>query len=383
MFERKVRDRKIVSASGRSTWRTVLEHHLVPALGAYYVDKITRDDIERLKAELLAPRASAKRKRNLVGGRYAVATVNKVLAILRQITAEASDEFNIADPCRRVADVSNRGHRTFTREAPNALKPADVPRFLDEVRTRWPEHYAFVFLGFTTGLRPSSLRPLRRKGPNADVKWDSAELIVRRSHTHRDEVMDETKTGRDQTIALDQRQLDVLRWHCDRLDRENEKRRKRYPLLAESMSASELPSAADQVEPRRWVPVDVGPVQDVRETRHVAQPRLRGDAEMHAADVPGPLPRRERRRHRDALDLGTRDRGHAAALFDGERGRATRRPRRGDRPGHRARQARCVICSALLRLRQALSCRSRAPSVSRRCWPARVPKRATSGSREP
>ena len=41
-------------------------------------------------------------------------------------------------------------------------------------------------------------------------------------------------------IALDQRQLDVLQWHCDRLDRENEKRRKRYPLLAESMSASEL-----------------------------------------------------------------------------------------------------------------------------------------------
>ena len=71
-------------------------------------------------------------KRNLVGGRYAVATVNKIVAILRQITAEASDEFNIADPCRRVADVSNRGHRSYTREAPNALKPADVPRFLDE-----------------------------------------------------------------------------------------------------------------------------------------------------------------------------------------------------------------------------------------------------------
>jgi hypothetical protein len=124
--------------------------------------------------------------------RVELARRSEILAILRQITAEASDEFNIADPCRRVADV---------------------------------------------------------KGPNADGKWDSAELLVRRSHTHRDEAMGETKTGRDQTIALDQRRLDVLQWHCDRLDRENEKRRKRYPLLAESMDASELLFPAP---PTKW-----------------------------------------------------------------------------------------------------------------------------------
>ena len=50
------------------------------------------------------------------GEKYSPHTVNKIIAILRQITAEASDEFGIADPCRRVADVSLRGHRTATRK---------------------------------------------------------------------------------------------------------------------------------------------------------------------------------------------------------------------------------------------------------------------------
>ena len=103
--------------------------------------------------------------------------------MLRQVTAEASDEYNIADPCRRLDNVDTRAHRTYTYEEPNSLKPADVPRFLAEMRTRFPEHYAFVFLGFTTGLRPSSLHPLRARGPNADVKWDECKLLVRRSHT--------------------------------------------------------------------------------------------------------------------------------------------------------------------------------------------------------
>jgi len=233
VFERKVRDRKIVSAAGRATWRSTLEIHLVPAFGAYYVDKFGRDDIERFKDTLLA-----KVQKN--GEKYSPHTVNKIIAILRQITAEASDEFGIADPCRRVADVSLRGHRTYTRESPNALKPADVPRFLAEAEKRYPQHYAFVVLGFTTGLRPSSLRPLRRRGPNADVLWATGELLVRRSHTEGDEVMDETKTGRDQIIALDDRQLAILRAHCDQLDEANARRRKRNPLAAEALAGSDL-----------------------------------------------------------------------------------------------------------------------------------------------
>lgn len=254
VFERKVADGAILSARGRDKWESVLRVHLIPAFGGYFVDKIGLDDINRWKTrELLAPRAKwkdAKRDRGLAGERYSPETCNTILGVLRQVMAEAAAEFNFNDPCSKLKNVSKRGHRTYTYEEPNALKPEDLPKFLDEMRIRYPDHYAFALLGFTTGLRPSSLRPLRRRGPNADVKWDDCRLLVRRSHTKRAEVMDTTKTGEDLVIDLDPRQIEVLRWHCDRLDADNERRRKRgHTTHADAMDRSELlfPAA-----PTRW-----------------------------------------------------------------------------------------------------------------------------------
>lgn len=238
---------------GREKWEWCLRVHLIPAFGSIFIDKLTREDIERWKnEELLAERKhakDAKRTRALVHGRYSPQTANTILEVLRQVMAEASDEFNIADPCRKLDNVSTRGHRTYTYEEPNAIKPADVPRFLAEMRMRYPDHYAFVFLGFTTGLRPSSLRPLRRSGPNADIKWDDGKLLVRRSHTRGNEVMDSTKTGRDQIIDLDPEQIAVLRWHVDRLEQENKRRDRRAPDIAAAQRGSDLlfPAA-----PTRW-----------------------------------------------------------------------------------------------------------------------------------
>jgi hypothetical protein len=37
-----------------------------------------------------------------------------------------------------------------------------------------------ALVGFVTGLRPSTLRPLRRRGSEADVLWNKARLLVRR-----------------------------------------------------------------------------------------------------------------------------------------------------------------------------------------------------------
>ena len=105
--------------------------------------------------ELLADRKHAKgpkRTRALAHGRYSPQTANTIVEVLRQVMAEASEEFNIADPCRKLDNVSMRGHRTYTYEEPNAIKPADVPRLLAGM------------------LRPSSLRPLRRSGVAVGVR---------------------------------------------------------------------------------------------------------------------------------------------------------------------------------------------------------------------
>lgn len=254
VFERKVTDGAIASARGRDKWESILRVHLIPAFGPILVDKLGRDAIERWKVdELLAPRSKSKdtdRDREIAGARYSPETANTILGVLRQVMSEAADRYNFHDPCTKVKNISKRGHRTYTYESPNALRTEDLPRFLDEMRVRHPEHYAFVFLGFMTGQRPSSLRPLRRSGPNADVKWDDRRILIRRSHTKRAEVMETTKTGVDLTLAVPDSVIEVLRWHCDRLDAENARRRSRgHVEIADAMDASELlfPAA-----PTKW-----------------------------------------------------------------------------------------------------------------------------------
>lgn len=75
-----------------------------------------------------------------------------------------------------------------------------------------PTQYAMSFLGFMTGLRPSSLRPLRRKGELADIKWEEGVLLVRRSQTE-GEAMRRTKTKVKYRIELPENVIKVLRWH--------------------------------------------------------------------------------------------------------------------------------------------------------------------------
>lgn len=76
-------------------------------------------------------------------------------------------------------------------------------------------HYAFTFVGMMTGLRPSSLRPLRRDGATADIKWEDGILLVRRSQTIGTEVMETTKTDLHQRLTVPSELLDVLRWHVN------------------------------------------------------------------------------------------------------------------------------------------------------------------------
>lgn len=50
-----------------------------------------------------------------------------------------------------------------------------------------------LYLGLVTGLRPSTLRPLRRRAPECDVLEDEGRLLVRRSHSLDEEAMLTTK----------------------------------------------------------------------------------------------------------------------------------------------------------------------------------------------
>jgi integrase len=91
----------------------------------------------------------------------------------------------------------------------------EAAAFLSCMKEECPAQYAMTFLGFATGLRPSSMRPLRRTGSTPDVLWDDGVILVRRSHTLGDEFMKTTKTGLRQRITVPSEVMDVLRWHLE------------------------------------------------------------------------------------------------------------------------------------------------------------------------
>ncbi len=248
LLERKVTQREIKSARSRERWSITLEHLVagtegVPGFGDMFVDQIRVMHVENWKTGIA---------RLITAGQYSPTTANGWLAILRVVMKAAKRELGLPnDPTEGVTYFDTSEHETYTEEEPNALPPERVGEFLACMREVYPEHYAMTYLGFATGLRPSSMRPLRRKGPEPDVKWNEGVVLVRRSHTLGDEVMNTTKTKLRQRINVPTEVMEVLRGTRRRSSRPRSRSRRicssRPPTAATSRStacASRSPKSA-------------------------------------------------------------------------------------------------------------------------------------------
>lgn len=210
LFERKVTMREIKSARSRERWKITLTHLVagtlhVPGFGEMFIDQIGVKHVLNWKMGIATL---------INAGTYAPTTANGWLAVLRVILLAAKRELGLpSDPTDGIADFDTSEHAIYTDEEPNALPPERVAEFLETMREVFPQHFALTYLGIATGLRPSSMRPLRRKGPSSDVKWDEGVILVRRSHTLGNEVMDTTKTKLRQRIHVPPEVIEVLRWH--------------------------------------------------------------------------------------------------------------------------------------------------------------------------
>ena len=112
-------------------------------------------------------------------GDYSPNTANTWLAVLKVILGHAKLDYDL--PTNVGQDVRNfdsSEHRTYTREQPNALTAVELRDFLAALFEKYPQHFAMVYVGFATGLRPSSLRPLaaprRRGGREVEREFRSA-----------------------------------------------------------------------------------------------------------------------------------------------------------------------------------------------------------------
>ena len=209
LFERKVLKGEVESAQTRENWELMLRLHLFPTFGETYVDAISKGDVEKWLA------VEAKKVRD---GAYSPVTVNNWLRLFRVIMNEAVDELGLEkNPLMKVKGLDTSTCTTYTEEEPNALVPEEVQPFLVAMRDRHQQHFAMVALGFATGWRPSMMRPLRRKGPSADVLWDKKVVLARRSQTRGDEVREATKNATRFRVTLPPEVMALLRWHADRL----------------------------------------------------------------------------------------------------------------------------------------------------------------------
>jgi hypothetical protein len=224
VFRSKVDDRTIHTASGRKKWARILEHHLCTAPWAtYFVDRVShadlvewRGEIARMGWERHVPSKDGTPRLAASGDRYSPNTLNDWLGIARVIWKAATHTYELGrNPMDGVEDFATDHHRTYTKEEPNALTPAEASGWLETFKEMFPQHYAMTFLGLVLGHRPSTLRPLRRSGKSADLDFSTGRILIRRSNTESDEVEDFTKTKKDQDIPLPKSVLDVLRWHVD------------------------------------------------------------------------------------------------------------------------------------------------------------------------
>jgi integrase len=212
LLDRKLTSRQIKSAKGRERWGVTLRHLIagtggVRGFGDYYMDEIRVGHVETWKAGMA---------KLVAAGRYAPTTINGWIAILLVILRRARTELDLEhDATNGVHLLETAEHEVYTEEEPNALTEEEAGAFLDCMFDSYPQHFAMTYLGFATGLRPSSMRPLRRTGASTDVLWDKSVVLIRRSHTIGEDVMKTTKTGVKQRIHVPSDLMAVLRWHVE------------------------------------------------------------------------------------------------------------------------------------------------------------------------
>lgn len=221
-FAHKVEAKDIRSAKGVEKWRVALEKHIVPRFGHLPCSYLEHAHVAAWRDELAKAIAASPKVQIDVEGKpkwvrnpkfYSPRTVNGWFSILRVLTARMCHQFKDLDrdPCTGLENFGLLEHPTYTDEKPNALTEKEARAFMAEMRASYPQHYAMTVLGFATGLRPSTLRPLRRKGPEADVDFERAVLRIRRSNSLGADVMGSTKTGKHQTIHMPLALVAILR----------------------------------------------------------------------------------------------------------------------------------------------------------------------------
>ena len=185
---------RMTSDLAKARYTEALDLHVLPDLGAFFVDQIRDHELE---SWLVKPRKDPRR------GRYSPHTVNGWWRVLKMVMQAAARKYYLPDPTAGVKPLP-----LPQREHENSMTPTELRAFLEATRSLHPRWYTLTVLGFTLGMRPGELRPLRW---DDDVDLDAGTLTIRRSQRRR--YVGPTKTKRIRVISLPAALVDLLRAH--------------------------------------------------------------------------------------------------------------------------------------------------------------------------
>jgi integrase len=219
VLARRTASGEIESESTVEKWQWQLDRVLTDrwagfTWGHLYFDEITRDHCEKWWKYLRSLQDLPRRE-----GRLAETTCNDLIGLFRFLFKLAVAEDVVAkSPAETTLPYFRKRTPTYTRERPNRYTPSQAAAFLDGIRRWHPEHYAMSAIGFGTGVRPSQLRPLRRRGPTPDVLWNECAVVLRRSNSRKQAVMLRTKTedvdaAQDAVLYVSPALIEIMRWH--------------------------------------------------------------------------------------------------------------------------------------------------------------------------
>jgi integrase len=126
---------------------STLEGHLLPAFGDKPVGTITKSDVLNFRAKLAE-------KPGRIGTKLSAKRINNILAVMRQVMADAADTHRFTSPFSNVKPLKVRkvDIQPFTLE--------EVDRILKTVRMDWRDYLQVRFL---TGMRTGEVNGLKWK----------------------------------------------------------------------------------------------------------------------------------------------------------------------------------------------------------------------------
>jgi integrase len=175
-----------LDAGTMRTYTDALENHVLPALGDYYYDAISSQDVQKwidravqrgwMTEARAAERKSDKRDKAEKKGQkperraYSRHSVAVWFRVFRTMTRDAMVALNLQrDPTLRVS----LPEAPPEPEESNSLTPDQLAAFLDAMRANYPQHHALVVLLAYTGLRFCHGSALRWED------WDEAAGVIR------------------------------------------------------------------------------------------------------------------------------------------------------------------------------------------------------------